>query len=182
MPIPDAWTMADIDRLLARGDLADLIEVPIAITNLGTPDAHWSESVCLTLAEHEHPDVRANAVLGLGHLARVAGRMVQTPSPGAQSTTSRSAAHGRRPAPRRPKCQSAPPFDDRPARPELVHGPSSVQLRSITTLLHGHGQREYRGQKRARGAERRAPAPLHAPVEPQGPPQGLSGGRHSARV
>lgn len=80
MPIPDAWTMADIDRLLARGDLADLIEVPIAITNLGTPDAYWSESVCLTLAEHEHPDVRANAVLGLGHLARVAGSLSRSRS------------------------------------------------------------------------------------------------------
>ncbi len=63
MPIPDAWTMADLGRLVARGDIADLIEVPIAITNLGTPDAQWSESVCLALAEHEHPDVRANAVL-----------------------------------------------------------------------------------------------------------------------
>jgi hypothetical protein len=71
MALPDHWTITDIDRLVTRGEVADLIEIPIAITNLGTPDAQWSESICLALAEHEHPNVRANAVLGLGHLARV---------------------------------------------------------------------------------------------------------------
>ncbi len=75
MTIPDEWTMADIERLLARGDPADLVLIPIAITNLGTPDAQWSEAICLALAEHTHPAVRANAVLGLGHLARVTGTL-----------------------------------------------------------------------------------------------------------
>lgn len=75
MTIPDKWTMVDIDRLIDRGEVSDLILIPIIITNLGTPDAQWSEAICIALCEHGNPAVRANAVLGLGHLARVAGAL-----------------------------------------------------------------------------------------------------------
>src|SRR5262245_1725366 len=69
----EPWTREKIDSLLREAKLEDLIEIPIAITNLGTPDPRWSEEICLQLASHENPGVRGNAVLGLGHLARTAG-------------------------------------------------------------------------------------------------------------
>ena len=75
MTIPDEWTLADIDRLVDRGEVSDLTLIPIVVTNEGTPDARWAESICLGLATHSHPNVRANAVLGLGHLARVSGTL-----------------------------------------------------------------------------------------------------------
>ena len=75
MTIPDKWTMADINQLVDRGEVSDLSLIPIVVTNGGTPDARWSESICLALTEHGDPAVRANAVLGLGHHARVAGTL-----------------------------------------------------------------------------------------------------------
>jgi RNAse (barnase) inhibitor barstar len=75
MTIPDRWTKADIERLLLQADVADLASIPIAVTDGGTPDPSWSQDVCLRLAQHGDLRVRANAVLGLGHLARVAGSL-----------------------------------------------------------------------------------------------------------
>jgi hypothetical protein len=73
--IPDPWSQHEIDVLLERGDVDDLTLIPIAITNLGTPDPAWSEAICLRLASHAAAAVRGNAVLGLGHLARVARKL-----------------------------------------------------------------------------------------------------------
>ena len=73
--IPDPWTRTEIDALLDGGEIDDLTLIPIAITNLGTPDPAWSEAICLRLVSHSNPAVRGNAVLGLGHLARVARRL-----------------------------------------------------------------------------------------------------------
>lgn len=39
------------------------------------PDCDWAESICLRLADHPDPQVRANAILGFGHLARTCGRL-----------------------------------------------------------------------------------------------------------
>jgi hypothetical protein len=75
--IPDPWTKQDIDGLLSNGDVEDLVLVPIAITNHGTPDPAWSEAICLHLSSHPHNRVRGNAVLGLGHLARTTGDLHQ---------------------------------------------------------------------------------------------------------
>jgi hypothetical protein len=55
--------------------LEDLRLIPIVVTLHGTPDARWSELICVRLASHADPVVRGNAVLGLGHLARTAGTL-----------------------------------------------------------------------------------------------------------
>ena len=34
-------------------------------------DREWAEDICLRLSNHEHFNVRGNAVLGLGHIARI---------------------------------------------------------------------------------------------------------------
>jgi hypothetical protein len=73
-PFRDGWTEADVEAVLARGDPEELLHVPIVVS-LSPPDCSWAEGVCVRLASHPHPAVRANAVLGLGHLARVCRRV-----------------------------------------------------------------------------------------------------------
>jgi hypothetical protein len=34
-----------------------------------------AENICVRLTSHPHPQVRANAILGFGHLARTRGRL-----------------------------------------------------------------------------------------------------------
>ncbi len=60
--------------VIERNDPATLLHVPIVIS-LNTPDCNWSEQICLQLATHEDFNVRANALLGFGHLARLFRRL-----------------------------------------------------------------------------------------------------------
>ena len=38
---------------------------------LYSEDSAWAEDVCIRLAAHEHYNVRGNAILGFGHIARI---------------------------------------------------------------------------------------------------------------
>lgn len=69
-PFRERWTKADVEAAIARGAPAELLHVPIVVS-LDPPGRVWSEQICLRLAGHPSPDVRGNAVLGLGHLARI---------------------------------------------------------------------------------------------------------------
>lgn len=64
--------MADVETVLARGAPDELLHVPVAVS-LDPPDCAWAQDVCLRLAAHPHFNVRGNAVLGFGHLARTCG-------------------------------------------------------------------------------------------------------------
>ena len=66
----DGWTEADVEAVIAHGDPAELLHVPIAVS-LAPPGRVWAEQVCLRLARHPNGNVRGNAVLGFGHLARI---------------------------------------------------------------------------------------------------------------
>lgn len=69
MPLPS------ITAALARNDPDELLHIPIALS-LDPPEEEapgFAEAVCLQLAGHAHPNVRGNAILGFGHLARTAG-------------------------------------------------------------------------------------------------------------
>ncbi len=44
---------------------------------LHSDDLAWAEQLCVRLAGHAHEQVRGNAVLGLGHLARRFGRLTE---------------------------------------------------------------------------------------------------------
>ncbi len=65
---------AAIEAAIARDDPAELLHVPIAVS-MGADDGAWAEEVCVRLATHPHPNVRGNAVLGFGHLARRFGML-----------------------------------------------------------------------------------------------------------
>jgi len=70
----DGWTEQDVEDVIARGDPQELLYVPIVVS-MDPPDPDWSQEICLRLADHEHWNVRGNAVLGFGHLARTTGQL-----------------------------------------------------------------------------------------------------------
>src|SRR6185436_19314458 len=70
-PFAAGWTEADVEVVLERGDPQELLYVPIVVgMNAADCERVWAENICLRLAEHPHFNVRGNAVLGLGHIAR----------------------------------------------------------------------------------------------------------------
>ena len=70
--IQDGWTRYEIEDLLGTAEPDELAEVPIVIS-LDPSDGSWAEEICLDLTDHDAPDVRGNAILALGHLARTTG-------------------------------------------------------------------------------------------------------------
>ncbi|HOY78085.1 MAG TPA: hypothetical protein PLN33_09780 [Hyphomonadaceae bacterium] len=74
---PDGRTMSypQIEDALARNAADELIYIPISLS-MDPPEEEfpgYAERVCRRLAKHDHPNVRGNAILGFGHLARTAG-------------------------------------------------------------------------------------------------------------
>ena len=71
-PFSEGWSHADVQAVLERGLVEEVLYVPIVVS-LNAPDCgpDWAESLCHQLARHPHPHVRANALLGFGHLARL---------------------------------------------------------------------------------------------------------------
>ena len=57
------------EAAIARDDPAELLYVPVA-ASLYSDDLEWAQHLCARLAEHPHLNVRGNAILGFGHLAR----------------------------------------------------------------------------------------------------------------
>lgn len=79
-PFASGWTEADVEAVLARGDPEELLYVPIVVgMNADNCNREWAETICLRLATHSHFNVRGNAVLGLGHIARTC-RALNTPA------------------------------------------------------------------------------------------------------
>ena len=74
IPFPDGWTVADVEGALACDESDELLHVPILIA-LDPPDCAWAQEVCIRLAAHPHANVRGNAVLAFGHLARTCGAL-----------------------------------------------------------------------------------------------------------
>lgn len=70
-PFASGWTEADVEAVVARGDPEELLYVPIVVgMNAHDCDRKWAEEICLALADHPHFNVRGNAILGFGHIAR----------------------------------------------------------------------------------------------------------------
>jgi hypothetical protein len=63
----EEWTQSDVEAIIARGDPAELLYVPIEVS-LVPPGRVWAEQVCVRLAKHPNGSVRGNAILGFGHL------------------------------------------------------------------------------------------------------------------
>lgn len=68
-PFEDGWTRQDVEAVLQEANPRALLYVPIVVA-MDPPDAKWAEAICVTLAAHVDPNVRGNAILGFGHLAR----------------------------------------------------------------------------------------------------------------
>lgn len=68
-------TLAHITAALARNAPDELLHIPIALSMDPPEGEHpgYAEAICLQLAEHSNGNVRGNALLGFGHLARTAG-------------------------------------------------------------------------------------------------------------
>lgn len=64
-----------IDEALARNNTDELLQLAIALALEPPEDTYPGEAerACLALARHPHANVRGNAILGFGHLARTAG-------------------------------------------------------------------------------------------------------------
>jgi hypothetical protein len=73
-PFKDGWTKDDVAAVIARGLPDELLYVPIVVS-LDTPDCAWSEAICISLSQHPQFNVRGNAILGFGHLARTCGHL-----------------------------------------------------------------------------------------------------------
>ena len=63
-----------IEAALERDDPVELTDLILELAIDGT-DRGFAENCCVRLARHRNPNVRGNAVLGLGHLARRFGRL-----------------------------------------------------------------------------------------------------------
>ena len=70
--LPSFESPEQIEQIIATGDPHQVCLVPL-IVGEGASDWRYAQSVCLQLADHSDPDVRANACLGLGYIARVHG-------------------------------------------------------------------------------------------------------------
>lgn len=59
----------DIPKILERNDPSEVLKVPIMVS-MYDGDQDFCEEICLKLSEHEYFQVRANSILGFGHIAR----------------------------------------------------------------------------------------------------------------
>lgn len=73
-PFIDGWIEEDIEKAIRRNNPEELLHVPVCVS-MNPPDCAWAEGICIKLSSHGHFNVRGNAVLGFGHLARVCGSL-----------------------------------------------------------------------------------------------------------
>jgi hypothetical protein len=76
-PFKSGWTEVDVEDVVRRGDPSELLYVPIVVgMNAAECEQSWAEAICLKLTDHPDFNVRGNALLGLGHIARVCGGLL----------------------------------------------------------------------------------------------------------
>ena len=71
---PQPVSQDDARRIAEGGNVPELATTAIAVA-LHEPDADWAERYLCSLCRHPEPNVRGNAILGLGHLARIHRRL-----------------------------------------------------------------------------------------------------------
>src|SRR5262245_49626927 len=60
----------EIESAILRNDLEELLYAVLSVA-LYSDAPVWEECVCVRLSNHEHFNVRRNAILGFGHIARI---------------------------------------------------------------------------------------------------------------
>lgn len=63
-----------MEAAISADHVEKLIQMVVAVS-MFAEDGGWAESVCLRLANHPNYNVRGNAILGFGHIARVHGKI-----------------------------------------------------------------------------------------------------------
>lgn len=67
----------EIESAISRNDPDELL-CGVLSAALYSHDGAWAEDICLRLSSHEHFNVRGNAILGFGHIARIHGKLNKT--------------------------------------------------------------------------------------------------------
>jgi hypothetical protein len=67
---PNTWDEVDVAARIARDDPEALLYIPIWVS-MDPPGRIWAERLCVRLSSHPDANVRANSILGFGHLARI---------------------------------------------------------------------------------------------------------------
>lgn len=70
----EGLTPDEVEAAIARNSFEELLYVPIAVS-VHSSDFDWAQAICVKLSGHEDFNVRGNAVLGFGHLARRFGKL-----------------------------------------------------------------------------------------------------------
>jgi hypothetical protein len=71
------WTASEIEAALIH-DQPDELSLAVLSAALYASDRAWAEDICIRLAQHHNENVRGNAILGFGHLARLHGELTQS--------------------------------------------------------------------------------------------------------
>ena len=66
----------EIEAAILRDNPEELL-IAVLSAALYAEDAAWAEDVCVRLAAHKHENVRGNAILGFGHIARIDRRLTE---------------------------------------------------------------------------------------------------------
>lgn len=66
-----------VEAAILRNEPEELL-IAVLSAALYSDDPEWAESVCLRLSDHEHFNVRGNAILGFCHIARIHGMLDKT--------------------------------------------------------------------------------------------------------
>lgn len=66
-----------VAQALLEDNVTALIRLVIAVS-MYDPDWRFAQDLCVKLSSHPHANVRGNAVLGFGHIARVHRHLDQT--------------------------------------------------------------------------------------------------------
>ena len=60
----------EIEAAISRDNADELLQAVLSAA-LYSEDGPWAEEICVRLSGHKHFNVRGNAILGLGHIARI---------------------------------------------------------------------------------------------------------------
>ena len=72
-PIPK-FTKSEMEKAVLENDIKKLIFVPL-FASLYYEDVEFAEKICIELASHQNFNVRATAIEGFGHIARIDGKL-----------------------------------------------------------------------------------------------------------
>ena len=64
------WSHEDVEQAIRADDIEALLRAVIGVS-MHDDDWRYAQDLCVRLSSHPHFNVRGNAVLGFGHIARV---------------------------------------------------------------------------------------------------------------